>query len=83
MLIKIQTNVIHTNKHILDIKYTKYGSNINLPLNLSNLSKTYYSVLMYDLNPVAKHWVHWAQINISSQITKLPTNHGECKLNLK
>lgn len=49
------------------------GENISIPLQWSGApSETKsYAILMYDLNPVAKNFIHWAVINIPSNVSKL------------
>jgi len=49
------------------------GQNISLPLQWSGApaNTKSYAIFMYDLNPVAKNFVHWAVINIPSQVTSI------------
>lgn len=49
------------------------AENISIPLQWSGAppETKSYAILMYDLNSVAKNFIHWAVINIPSNITKL------------
>lgn len=49
------------------------GQNVSIPLQWSgapNGTKS-YAIFMYDLNPVAKNFVHWAVIDIPSNVTSI------------
>jgi Raf kinase inhibitor-like YbhB/YbcL family protein len=62
---------------IIPIKYVceniKGGENISIPIEWSNkISGTKsFALFMYDLNPFAKGFVHWAVINIPSNVNKI------------
>lgn len=47
------------------------GQNISIPLSWSNApdGTKSFALFMYDLNPVANGWVHWAVINIPATAT--------------
>jgi len=49
------------------------GGNISLPLRWSGApaNTKSYAIFMYDLNPVAKNFVHWAVINIPKTETSI------------
>lgn len=49
------------------------GENISIPLQWSGApaNTKSYAIFMYDLNAVAKNFVHWAVINIPSNVTSI------------
>ena len=58
----------------IPIKYANYGisggQNVSLPLSWSSVQGAKsYAIIMYDTNPVARNFVHWAVINISPTVT--------------
>lgn len=49
------------------------GKDFSIPLEWSSAPKDTksYAILMYDLNPVAKNFIHWGVINIPLNVTSL------------
>jgi Raf kinase inhibitor-like YbhB/YbcL family protein len=49
------------------------GQNVSLPLSWSSVQGAKsYAVFMYDTNPVARNFVHWAMINILPTVSTIP-----------
>jgi Raf kinase inhibitor-like YbhB/YbcL family protein len=49
------------------------GQNISLPLSWSSVQGAKsYAIFMYDTNPVARNFVHWAVINIPPTVSGIP-----------
>lgn len=76
---KTEFNLNSTSFNAGDTIPTKYvctripgGENISIPLQWSGAppETKSYAILIYDLNPVAKNFIHWAVINIPSNVTK-------------
>jgi Raf kinase inhibitor-like YbhB/YbcL family protein len=77
---KMEFNLSSTSFNAGDTIPTKYvckkipdGENISIPFQWSGAppETKSYAILMYDLNSVAKNFVHWAVINIPSNVTRL------------
>lgn len=49
------------------------GSNVSVPLSWSDApaGTKSFTIIMYDLHPIANNWIHWAIINIPAQTTAL------------
>jgi len=48
------------------------GQNVSLPISWSSVQGAKsYAVIMYDTNPVARNFVHWAVINIPPTVTEI------------
>jgi Raf kinase inhibitor-like YbhB/YbcL family protein len=61
----------------IPIKYANYGiaggQNISLPLYWGKVQGAKsYAILMYDTNPVAHNFIHWAVINIPPKTSGMP-----------
>ncbi len=74
--ITVRTPAFH-DRGAIPIKYANYGipggNNISLPLFWSNVQGAKsYAILMYDTNPVAHNFIHWAVINIPSKASGIP-----------
>lgn len=67
----------YTNASQIPVQYAcskvSGGKDLSIPLEWSGAPKDTksYAVFMYDLNPVANNFVHWAAINIPSNVTAL------------
>ncbi|MGD0152303.1 MAG: YbhB/YbcL family Raf kinase inhibitor-like protein [Thermacetogeniaceae bacterium] len=49
------------------------GQNVSLPLSWSSIQGAKsYAIIMYDTNPVARNFVHWAVINIPPTVSGIP-----------
>lgn len=65
------------NGGIIPLKYVcdkvHGGENVSIPIQWlsTSVGVKSYAVLMYDLNPVAKNFVHWAVINIPLNVSKI------------
>lgn len=71
------TSSAFKNNGSIPVKYAntgiKGGKNISIPLSWSNAPKgtKSFAIIVYDLNKVASNWVHWAVINIPSNVSKI------------
>lgn len=71
------TSSAFKNNGSIPVKYAntgiKGGKNISIPLSWSNAPKgtKSFAIIVYDLNKVAENWVHWAVINIPSNVSKV------------
>ena len=54
-------------------KHAPGGQNVNPPLEWTDVPEgtKSFALLMYDLHPVAKNWVHWTVVNIPADVRKI------------
>ncbi len=50
------------------------GLNISLPLQWENIPKgtNSFAIIIVDLHPIAKNWVHWLVINLPANVSRIP-----------